>query len=131
MRNFIHGEKTPMRQRCLIVFVVILFAAAPASAMSVRDWDKMPVNDSAAYVGNFIEKMTADLGAKNPQLRDEIRGWFSRVQPGKRFSEGNLTLEAEILVLQDMAREGKADLSSIQIETVVVKVVKDKFLTKK
>jgi hypothetical protein len=37
---------------------------------------------------DFVDKMTGDLAAKNPQLAQAIRDWFSRKQQGKPFSEG-------------------------------------------
>jgi hypothetical protein len=76
---------------------------------------------------DFVEKMTADLGAKNPQLARNIRDWFSRKQDGKPFSAGLERLYVELGAVELQAKDGKADLSKIQLESVIVWVVKQKF----
>ena len=74
-----------------------------------------------------MEKMTSDLGQKNPQLAQDIKDYFVRKQPGKPFSEGLEKVSIELFAVDNMAKQGKADLSKIQIESVVVYVVKQKF----
>lgn len=107
---------------CLLAFLA-LFVAAPASAqtMSVKDYLALPTHQQSVYSGNFIAKMTADIGRTNPKLMHEIRDWFANTNQGTR----RLTLE--LLVLQDLAKEGKIDLSKIPIEGVIVKVIEEKF----
>src|SRR5260370_34652251 len=73
--------------------------------------------------------MTADLGVKNPQLAQDIRDWFSRHQDGKPFSEGLERLYTELGALEILAQDGKVDLTKIQVEGGIVKVVKDRFAT--
>ena len=75
----------------------------------------------------LIDKMTTDLRPKNPEMAQQIRAWFARKQDGKPVSEGFEKFLVETIALQELAKEGKADLSKIQVEGVVVKIVKDKF----
>jgi soluble cytochrome b562 len=103
------------------------FVLMTAQAMSLKDFNTKPTHDQSVYVVDFIEKMTADLGAKNPQLGQDIRDWFSRMQEGKPFSEGLERLYVELGALEILAHDGKVDLTKIQVEGVIVKVVKDKF----
>ena len=103
------------------------FVLMTAQAMSLKDFNTKPTHDQSVYVVDFIEKMTADLGAKNPQLAQDIRDWFSRKQEGKPFSEGLERLYVELGALEILAHDGKVDLTKIQVEGVIVKVVKDKF----
>ena len=103
------------------------FILMTAQAMSLKDFNTKPTHDQSVYVVDFIEKMTADLGVKNPQLAQDIRDWFSRKQDGKPFSEGLERLYVELGALEILAHDGKVDLTKIQVEGVVVKVVKDKF----
>ena len=103
------------------------FVLMTAQAMSLKDFNAKPTHDQSVYVVDFIEKMTADLGAKNPQLAQDIRDWFSRKQDGKPFSAGLERLYVELGALEILAHDGKVDLTKIQVEGVVVKVVKDKF----
>jgi soluble cytochrome b562 len=103
------------------------FVLMSAQAMSLKDFNTKPTHDQSVYVVDFIEKITADLGAKNPQLGQDIRDWFSRKQEGKPFSEGLERLYVELGALEILAHDGKVDLTKIQVEGVIVKVVKDKF----
>ena len=103
------------------------FVLMTAQAMSLKDFNTKPTHDQSVYVVDFIEKMTADLGAKNPQLAQDIRDWFSHKQDGKPFSAGLERLYVELGALEILAHDGKVDLTKIQVEGVIVKVVKDKF----
>jgi hypothetical protein len=103
------------------------FVLMTAQAMSLKDFNVKPSHDQSVYVVDFIEKMTADLGPKNPQLAHDIRDWFSRKQDGKPFSAGLERLYVELGALESLAHDGKVDLTKIQVEGVIVKVVKDKF----
>jgi soluble cytochrome b562 len=103
------------------------FVLMTAQAMSLKDFNAKPTHDQSVYVVDFIEKMTADLGVKNPQLAQDIRDWFSRKQEGKPFSQGLERLYTELGALEILAQDGKVDLTKIQVEGVIVKVVKDKF----
>lgn len=105
----------------------ILFVTALASAKSGQDFEAMAPADQSAYVITFLEKMTSDLGQTNPQLAQDIKDYFVRKQPGKPFSEGLEKVSVELFALDNMAKQGKADLSKIQIESIVVYVVKQKF----
>jgi soluble cytochrome b562 len=108
-------------------FLLAFLALIPIQAMSLKDFNIKPTHDQSVYVVDFIEKMTGDLGVKNPQLAQDIRDWFSRKQEGKPFSEGLERLYTELGALEILAQDGKVDLTKIQVEGVIVKVVKDKF----
>jgi hypothetical protein len=108
-------------------FLLAFLALIPIQAMSLKDFDAKPDHDQAVYVVNFIETMTNDLGAKNPQLAQAIRNWFSQKAEGKPTSAGMERLYVELGALESLAHDGKVDLSKIQVEGVIVKVVKDKF----
>jgi|SRR5579883_568328 len=103
------------------ILLLVLFSPAFAHAMSVKDYMALPIHDQSVYSGNFIEKMTADIGRTNPKLMQDIRDWFAKTD------EGAHNLSIELLALESLAKKGKADLSKIQIEGVIVKIVKDKF----
>lgn len=113
--------------RLVIVALTLGFLMFPARAMSLTEFEAKPAHDRATYVVDFVEKSTAGLYEKNPQMAQAIRDWFSKVQDGKPFSEGIEKLGVELTALDLLGREGKADLSKIQIEGVIVKVIKDRF----
>jgi hypothetical protein len=113
--------------RLVIVALTLGFLMFPARAMSLTDFEAKAPHDRATYVVDFVEKSTAGLYEKNPQMGQAIRDWFSKVQDGKPFSEGIEKLGIELTALDLLGREGKADLNKIQVEGVIVKVIKDKF----
>ena len=108
-------------------FLIALFFLIRLQAMSLKDFNAQPSADQSAYVANFIDKMASDLGAKNPQLAAGIRDYFSRPQEGRKLSEGIVRLYGELGALEIRAKDGKADLSQIQLESIIVWVVKQKF----
>ena len=104
-----------------------MFFAGAAQAMSVKDFNAKPHREQSSYIVGFIEKMTADLGTNNPQLAKDIRAWFFLEKKGQPVSEGVDSFAFELYTVNLLAKQGKADLSTIQVEGVVFKVVKDKF----
>jgi soluble cytochrome b562 len=110
-----------------IIALAFVLCAAPAYAMSVQDWRAEPEAQQSAYVVDFIEKMTADIGTSNPDMSRAIRHYFSETTNGKPFSEGIETLYVEIGALEDRAEAGRVDLSKVELESVIVWVVKRKF----
>jgi hypothetical protein len=108
-------------------FLLAFLALIPIQAMSLKDFNARPAPDRSAYVADFIDKMTTDLRAKNPELAQSIRTWFAVKAEGKTSSEGMVRLNVELGALESLAHDGKVDLSKIQVEGVIVKVVKDKF----
>jgi hypothetical protein len=109
------------------LLIALVFALIPMQAMSLKDFNAQSGKDQAVYVVNFIEKMTNDLSAKNPQVAQAIRDWFGKRAAGKPGSEGMERLYVELAALEIQAKEGKADLSKIQLESVIVYLVKQKF----
>ena len=78
-------------------------------------------------MADFIDKMTTDLRAKNPELAQSIRTWFAEKPASKTLSEGMERLNVELGAVEIQAKDGKADLSKVQLESVIVWVVKQKF----
>jgi hypothetical protein len=113
--------------RLLITALFFALVAVPSSAMSLKDFDARPDKEQSAYIADFIDKMTTDLRVKNLQLATDIRNWFAVKQDGKPLSQGMERLGVELAALESLARDGKVDLSKIEVEGVIVKVVKDKF----
>lgn len=117
--------------RLLIAVLALILIAVPAAAMSIKDFEAKATGDQTAYLAAFIDKMTTDIRQKNPELAQNIRAWFANKREGKTGSDGSEALYAELTALDLLAKDGKVDLSKIQIEGVVVKVVKDKFPPKR
>jgi hypothetical protein len=109
-----------------LIALALVLCAAPAYAMSVQDWEALPSAQQSSYIGDYIEKMTADIGTSNPDMAQAIRNYFSEAN-GKPVSEGAETLYVELTALDNRAKDGRADLSKVQLEAVIVWVVKRKF----
>jgi len=116
-----------LRSEPMRYLVVVLLACAFAGATTVSEYESKSINDRSALVSAFIDKMTTDLRAQNPQMATDIRGWFTEKQAGKPLSEGAERLLVELLALDMRAKDGRADLSKIQIESIIVYIVKQKF----
>ena len=108
-------------------FAVVLLTCAFAGATTVSDYESKSINERSAIVSAFIDKMTTDLHAKNPQIATDIRAWFTEKQDGKPLSAGMERLMVELGALDLRAKDGRADLSKIQLESVIVYLVKQKF----
>src|SRR5947207_1167085 len=100
--------------KCFAVVAVVLFSAL-AGATSISDYEKMPEATRNDLVVNFIDKMTTDIREKNPDLAVKIRNWFAVSPDGKRLPEGFERLVVELGALEIAAKDGKADLSRIQV----------------
>jgi hypothetical protein len=112
----------------ILVGLLVAVLASPAAALSIRDFNAKPPAEQSSYLSSFVERMSADLGRIRPELTTEIRRYFyHRTPEGKVVSEGLDTLYAELLAIELRARDGKADLSKIEIESVIVWVVKQRF----
>jgi len=101
--------------------------AGQARATTLAAFEAQTAAQQGALVSNFVDTMTTDLGAKNPQLAQAIRDYFAKKQAGKPVSEGVERLAVEMMTVDELAKEGKADPSKIQVEAMIVHIVKEKF----
>lgn len=108
------------------LLIAALICAAALPAMTIQEYDAMPTAARAAAVVGFIDKMTTDLSAKSPRLAQDIRTWFTE-QNGKPLPEGMEKLYVELGAIELQAKDGRQDLSKVQLESVIVWVVKQKF----
>ncbi len=115
-----------MKTSIIILFILALTCAS-AHAMSVQDFEAQPEAAQSSYVAGFIEKMTADIATTNPAMAQAIRDYFAVKQPGKPFSEGIERLYLQLAIVEGQAKQGRVDLSKVQLESMIVWVVKQKF----
>src|ERR1035441_7289832 len=94
--------------------LLALFVLITAQAMSLKASNAKPAADRSAYVADFIDKMTTDLRAKNPELAQSIRTRFAEKPAGKTLSEGMEHLNVELGAVEIQAKDGKADRSKVQ-----------------
>lgn len=118
---------TATRASLPLLLALSMLAPAAASAKSVKDYEAMPIHDRSEYVISYLEKVTYDLSKVNPVLAKEIKDYFVVTPAGKDFPEGIDKFEIELAALDDRAKQGKADLSDIQVESILVWIIKQKF----
>jgi len=123
-KNILKGIGLESAMRTLIAVIVL---AVSAQATSLKEFNAKTSSEQSALVAGFVDKMTTDLRSKNPQLAQDMRNWFAVKPEGKPTSEGMERLYVELTAIELQAREGKADLSKIQLESVIVWVAKQKF----
>ena len=127
MRNPLKGMEVESAMRTLLAIVMLAISACSAQATSLKEFNAKTDKEQSACVADFVDKMTTDMRAKNPKLATDIRNWFAVKPEGKPTSEGMERLYVELTALELQSKEGKADLSKIQLESVIVWVVKQKF----
>jgi hypothetical protein len=118
-----------MKRTALLAALALLLTSLPAYALDVTGFKAKPATDQTAIVTGFIDKMTGDIGRTNPKLAQGIHDYFFVTPAGERFAPGLWNLQVELAALDKAARDGKADLSKIAIEGVIVRVVKNRFPT--
>jgi hypothetical protein len=116
---------SPMR--FLVAAFALVLISAPAQATSVKEFDAMSSKEQSTLVVDFIIKMSDDIREKNPELGKKILDYFTRTPEGKSYPEGLERVYVELTAVELRARQGKADLSKIQVESIIVWVVKQKF----
>lgn len=115
----------------LTSLVAVVLLTIPARATSVRDFEAMPSAAQSQLIVSFLEKMTADIGQQNPALASQIKAYYVTPVPGQPFADGMGRISKELAYLDAMAKQGKADLSQVQIESVVVYLTKQHFVEQK
>jgi hypothetical protein len=113
--------------RTLVVVLMLAISAGTIQATTLKDFNAKTKSEQSACVADFIDKMTTDLRARNEPLAIEIRNWFAVKAEGKPLSEGMEKLMIELAAVEIQAKDGRADLSKIQLESVIMWVVKQKF----
>lgn len=98
-----------------------------AQAMSLQEFHAKSDHDQAMYLSDYVFKMRNDLASKNPEMAQAVWEYFIRKPAGKSISEGMEAFLVQELHVDALVKEGKADPAKVQIEGLIVYVVKQKF----
>jgi hypothetical protein len=87
-----------MKRWAMIALLISAFAGVTATtdATTITEYEKMSSSARDDVVVNFIDKMTTDIRAKNPDLAVKIRNWFAVSPDDKRLPEGFERLVVEL-----------------------------------
>jgi hypothetical protein len=103
---------------------VMLLIPLPSSAMSVRQYESKTKQERAEVVASAIDKIVADVAKADPGLSEAIRKYFYVIPQGQPESPGLLAFGAELVAVEELAAKGKLDLEKVQIEGILLDVVK-------
>ena len=112
-----------------LLLLTLWFPAAliPASATSLRDFEAMSPQQQGRFLSDYVDRMATDISAQNPALGRAIVAYFSAASTGKGLAPGIEDLMVQVVRVDALARQGKADPASIQIEGMIVYVTKQHF----
>jgi hypothetical protein len=113
--------------RLLIAVLALTICSQVSHATTFKEFSAKPGTEQDAFVADFIDKMTTDLRAKNPEMAVRIRQWFAVKQPGKPLSEGMERLGIELTRIELQVKAGRVDPAKVEVESVIVWVTKQKF----
>lgn len=101
-----------------------------ASAMSVREYETETKQQQADFVAREIDKIVSDVGKVNPVLSKVIHDYFYVIPKGRPESPGLIAFGAELAAVENLAEKGKLDLDKVQIEGILLDIVKTDVLPK-
>jgi hypothetical protein len=101
-----------------------LMAPFSAYALSVNQYESETKEQRADFVAGEIDKIVADVAKTNPALSKAIHDYFYVIPEGQPESPGLIAFGAEFATVQNLAAEGKLDLDKVQIEGILLEIIK-------
>ena len=110
-------------KRLAIAFFAVASLMAPlvASATSVNDYEHQTIDQKLDTLDAAVAKIVTNMAAVNPDLSKAIDNFFNVTPPGKPAPEGFVRFEEEVEAAE---KSGTMDLNKLQIETIIVDVIK-------
>jgi len=102
----------------------MIFTTFQASAMSVRQYENQTKQQRAEVVANAIDKIIADVSKARPDLAKAIHDYFYVTPAGHTAAPGVNAFEGDLAAVEDSAEKGKLDLDKVQIEGILLGVIK-------
>src|SRR5665213_2971546 len=111
-----------------ILTVATLATPFQADAMSVRQYESEPIKQRAAEASNAIQKIIDDVAKVNPALAQAIHDYFT--PSDHSTAQGLIDFEGGLSAVDNLAAQGKLDLDKVQIEGILLDVVKTDIMPK-
>jgi hypothetical protein len=113
-------------------FVAIAMLATPfrANAMSVRQYESETTKQRGADAAKAIDKIIDDVAKVDPALSRAIHDYFYAIPSGKPESPGLTAFEGGLLAVDNLAAQGKLDLDKVQIEGILLDLIKTDVMPK-
>jgi len=112
------------RRRMTFLAAVTLLTPFQVSALSVRQFDSEPREEQTEYVFKAVDKIVADVAKVDPALSKAIHDYFEVTPSGKDEPPGLLAFAGDLGAVEDLADQGKADLDKVQIEGLLLGIIK-------
>jgi len=108
----------------------LALTAVPARALSVREYENASKAEQIDKVIAAIDKIVTDVAKVNPDLSKAIHDYFYVTPAGQQQAPGVIAFGAELLAVDRMADKGKLDRDKVQIEGVLLDVIKTDVMKK-
>jgi hypothetical protein len=112
------------------LFVAALLMPFTASATSIRQYENESRTRQSEIVATAIDKIVADVAKVNPDISKAIHNYFYVIPKGQPESPGLIAFAGDLNAAEDAADKGKVDLDKIQIEGLLLGIVKRDVLHK-
>jgi hypothetical protein len=112
------------------ILAAILMGPSTAWALSIREYENLSRTERADKAADAIDKIVADVARVNPELSRAIHDYFYIIPKGQPESPGLIAFEGDLLAIERAADQGKADLDKMQIEGILLGVVKRDVVSK-
>jgi len=113
-----------------ILAAVTLMLPTQAFALSVREFENETRDQQTEFLVKAVDKIEADVARVNPALSRAIHNYFDITPSGKNGPPGIIAFWGEIGAVEDLADKGKMDLNKVQIEGILLDIVKTDVLPK-
>jgi hypothetical protein len=124
-------RRTPFLAALLtIILGTVLMMPSTASAMSIREYESKTTHERGEVVATAVDKIIADVARVNPDLSRAIHDYFYIIPKGQPESPGLIAFGGAMLAADEAADKGKLDRDKMQIEGILLGVVKRDVVSK-
>ena len=116
--------KNRQRVTVLLLAAVMLVIPFQAFALSVREYKSETKQQRADFVAAQIDKIVAEVAKTNPALSKTIHDYFYIIPEGQPESPGLIAFAGALAAVEDSAAQGKLDLDKVQIEGILLGIIK-------
>lgn len=121
---------TGRRVKAALDVAVLFLMAFPASALSVNDFERQSRNQQTDYALKAVDKIVTDVARADPALSRAIHDYFETTPSGQKQPPGLMAFAASLGAVEELAGKGKFDLDKVQIEGILLDVIKTNLMNK-
>jgi len=111
----------------LLCGLLIAGPATLAHATTLQEFQAQSPEAQGRFISRAVNVLATKVQAQNPQLGRAIVEYFANAPHEHEPSPGIADLMVQVMAAERLATEGKADLSKIQVESMIAYVVRQHF----